>query len=443
MSHAARKLGHGVITTRFGCEGSTRPQCRSACVTSMLCMQRRCVSVTSMLCVTFVIFLSCVASWPGLRFASWPALPHLAVHAQGQGPTIRFISPTADTYLSGPVLLRIAIEPPPLVREVLDVTFYADGRQVCLAEAVRPECAWDAGPTVESHLIRAVARLRNGERVVQNVRTKSLGYAESVTVEIVQVNAVVTDPSGHFVKNLTRGQFRILEDGTPQHITSFEPTGTALELVLAVDVSGSMADAMDDVKQAVRTFMEALGPKDQVTLVAFNDAMFTLARRESNAATRKRAVDRLSPWGGTALYDVIVRSLDMLSRQPGRRALVIFSDGDDQASQASFGDVERLVREGDATLFMVGLGRGARNDELKAKMGQLALASGGRALFVDRRDQLGEPFAAIVEELSNQYMLGFEPTRDGRWHTIEVQVPNTRYRVRARQGYKAPEGSTR
>jgi Ca-activated chloride channel homolog len=381
----------------------------------------------------------------GRAVALLMAIGLLAFNAElpfAQQPTIRFISPTADTYLSGPVLLRIAIEPPSLIPQVLDVTFYADGRQVCVVEAARPECAWDAGQTVEEHLIRAVVRLRNGTRVVQNVRTKSLGYAEAVSVEIVQVNAVVTDPAGHFVKGLTREQFRILDQGEPQRITSFEPTGTALELVLAVDVSGSMADAMADVKQAARAFMEALGPKDQVTLVAFNDAMFTLARRESNPAARTRAVERLRPWGSTALYDVIVRSLDILSRHPGRRALVIFSDGDDQASQASFQDVERLVREGDATVFMVGLGRGATNSELKDKMEQLALASGGRALFVERSDQLGGPFAAIVEELSNQYMLGFEPKRDGKWHTIDVQVPNTRYRVRARQGYKAADGST-
>jgi VWFA-related protein len=378
-----------------------------------------------------------------LAAASWLILCGLGAASQPVQPTIRFLSPTSDTYLSGPVLLRVAIEPPRLIREVLDVTFYADGRQVCVAEAVRPECAWDAGPTIDEHLIRVVARLRSGGRIVQNVRTKSLGYAESVTVEIVQVNAVVTDSRGHFVKGLTRDRFRILDDNEARPMTSFEPTGTALELVLAVDVSGSMADAMDDVKRAVRTFMEALGPKDQVTLVAFNDAMFTLAWRESNAAARARAVERLSPWGGTALYDVIVRSLDALSRHPGRRALVIFSDGDDQASQASFQEVERLVREGDATMFMVGLGRGARNEDLKDKMERLALASGGRALFVDRSDRLHEPFAAIVEELSNQYMLGFEPRRDGKWHTIEVQVPNTRYRVRARQGYQAPAGSTR
>lgn len=113
------------------------------------------------------------------------------------------------------------------------------------------------------------------------------------------------------MKGLTRNDFRILDEEERQPITSFQPTGAALELVVAVDVSGSMADAMSDVKLAVKKFLGALGQKDEVTLVAFNDALFTLARRESNAAARARAVERLSAWGGTALYDVIVRSLDI------------------------------------------------------------------------------------------------------------------------------------
>ena len=356
-------------------------------------------------------------------------------------PTLRFVSPTADTYLSGPVMLKVAIEPPESEPQIADITFFADGRQVCVVPAHRPQCAWDAGPRVTEHAIRAVARLRGGGRVVANVRTKELGYTETVTVEIVQVNAVVTE-GGRFVKGLRREQFRILEDGQPRPITGFQPAGTALELVVAIDVSGSMGIAMPDVKTAVRKFLAAIGPQDHVTLVAFNDNLFTLARRESDPAARVRAVERLSAWGGTALYDVLVRSLDMLPRQAGRRALVVFSDGDDQSSQASYEHVERLVRESDATVFMIALGRGAKIDALKDKMEQLAQASGGRALFVERSDRLDEPFAEIVEELSNQYMLAIDPRQDGKWHTLTVQVPNTRYRVRARQGYKAPGGGT-
>ncbi len=356
-------------------------------------------------------------------------------------PVLRFISPTADTYLSGAVMLKIAIEPAGSASQIADIAFFADGRQVCVVPARRPECAWDAGANVVEHAIRAVARLHTGGRVVANVRTKELGYTESVTVEVVQVNTVVTD-GARFVKGLTRDQFRILDDGQPRPITGFQPIGTALELVVAIDVSGSMAGALPDVKAAVRTFLAALGPKDQVTLVAFNDNLFTLVRRESDPAARARAVDRLSAWGGTALYDVVVRSLEILSRQVGRRALVVFSDGEDRSSQASYDQVERLVRESDATLFMVGLGRGATIEALKEKMERLAEASGGRALFVQRSDQLDQPFAEIVDDLSNQYMLAIDPKHDGKWHTITVQVPNTRYRVRARQGYKAPGGNS-
>lgn len=91
---------------------------------------------------------------------------------------------------------------------------------------------------------------------------------------------------------------------------------------------------------------------------------------------------------------------------------------------------------------MVGLGRGSRIEELKDKLKQLALASGVRAMFAEHSDELDEPFAEVVEELSNQYMIGFEPQRDGKWHRLEVQVPGRNYRVRARQGYQAPGGTS-
>jgi VWFA-related protein len=378
---------------------------------------------------------------PGLLVAIVLCLFASASGGTQTEPVVQFVSPTADAYLSGPVLLKVRIEPPAATTLVEDITFFADGRQVCVAPAARPECSWDAGAEIREHAIRAVARLRSGERVVANVRTRELGYAESVSVDVVQVNVVVTE-GGRFVRNLARDRFRILDEGEPRPITNFEATGTALELVVAVDVSGSMAEAMPDVKVAVRKFLDALGPKDRVTLLAFNDALFTLARREADPAVRARAVDRLRAWGSTALHDVIVRAYELLSRHPGRRAMVIFTDGDDQASQAGFDQVARLVREGDATLFMVGLGRGSSVDELKNKLEQLALASGGRALFVDRSDRLEQPFAEVIEELSSQYMLGFDPKRDGRWHRIEVQVPNTRYRIRARQGYQARDAGT-
>jgi VWFA-related protein len=90
---------------------------------------------------------------------------------------------------------------------------------------------------------------------------------------------------------------------------------------------------------------------------------------------------------------------------------------------------------------MVALGRGARNAGVRSNIERLMDLSGGRALFADRADQLDQPFAEILDELSNQYLIGYESTnsaRDGTWREIKVELPNHRYEVRARQGYNAP-----
>ena len=308
--------------------------------------------------------------------------------AQAPELSLRIVSPGPDTYLSGPVLLKAVIDPAPRARDIERVMFYADGRLVCtVGDAARAECPWDAGAEVKEHLVRVVADVKGGTRVVATTRTKGLEFVEKVSVDVVQVTAVVND-GNRFVKGLPKTAFRITEDGVPQTISHFSNEGSPLELVVAVDVSQSMAPNMPQLKNAVRKFLGALGPKDQVTLAAFNDNLFTLAKRETVAAQRLRAVDRLAPWGGTALYDVIVRGVQLLSKQPGRRVLVVFSDGDDRSSHATIANVEASMRSTDTTLFMVALGRGAREAQLRSGVQRLITLSGGRGLFVEKSENL-------------------------------------------------------
>lgn len=375
-----------------------------------------------------------------LAVAAWLTVGHAQPADVKTDVRVTLTSPAPDVYVSGPIPLRATIQPAGRASDVARVLFYADGRLVCTAaDPRRAECTWDAGAEVQEHVIRAVAELKAGGRVVTSTRTKGLQHAERVRVDVVQITAVVTD-RGRFVQGLPQSAFRLLEDGVPQAITHFSSEGSPLEIVVAIDVSGSMADAMPQLKNAVKKFLSALGANDQVTLLAFNDNLFTLTRRETSVEQRVRAVDRLAPWGGTALYDVIVRGLQQLSRQAGRRVLVVFSDGDDKTSHANIEAVEAAVRASDATLFMVALGRGARDEKLKSNIEQLVDLSGGRALFVERSDRLQEPFAAILEELSNQYLLGYASTndkQDGAWREVKVELPGTRFSVRARAGYQA------
>jgi len=354
---------------------------------------------------------------------------------QTPAPALEILSPAADAFLSGPTTLRARVEPASAVESVV---FFVDGREICTDTAPPFECDWDAGDTVKARQIRVVANLAAGGRVVKTVRTRSLGFTEKVDVDVVQVTVTVMDGQGHFVSGLPRSAFQVYEDGRRQAISHFASENVPLELIVAVDISGSMTPAMPKLKEAVKAFLGAVPPSDQVTLLGFNDTIFTLTRRATNPADRIKAVDRLAPWGSTALYDVILRGVDLLGRQTGRKALVVFTDGEDQGSHAALADVERRLQSSDVTLYMIGQGRGVTMTSLKKIMERVSAPTGGRAFFTDSIDELHGAFDELLDELSNQYLLGYPPpgaTRDDRWHRIKVEVDG-HPQVRARQGYR-------
>jgi VWFA-related protein len=353
----------------------------------------------------------------------------------GPAPAVHILSPDAGAYISGPITLRASVDPRD---EVRDVVFFVDGRQVCTATAPPYECAWDAGPSINAHQVRAVAYLTSGDRVVETLRTKSLGYADRVDVDAVQVTVTVAD-GGHFVPGIPRSAFHVKENGRRQAITYFSSEDVPLELIAAVDISGSMTTAMPALKQAVKNFLVAVPGQAQVTLLGFNDSIFALTRRATRPEDRIAAVDRLAPWGATALYDVILRGVDMLGQQTGRKALVVFTDGEDEGSHATIEDVKRRLQSSDVTLYMIGQGRGVTLDRLRSVMTSLATPTGGRALFTDKIEDLQTRFDEIIDELSNQYLLAYQPSNpahDGTWRQIDVEVDGYGG-VRARQGYRA------
>ncbi len=373
-----------------------------------------------------------LAAWAGLTIAVWAQAPAGATQ-------MTILSPGEDAYVTGSTLLRAGITPSDTVT---GVTFFVDGRQVCALTAPPFECEWDAGAAIAAHQVRAVATVAGGTRIVQTVRTKSVGYAERVDVDVVQVTVTVADGHGKFVRNVPQTAFRVFEDGRPQAITHFASEDVPLELLAAIDISGSMAPAMPKLKKAVKEFLSDVPARDQVTLLGFNDSIFTLTRKAIDSAERIKAVDRLAPWGSTALYDVLLRGVEMLGRQAGRKALVVFSDGEDQGSHATINDVERRLQSSDVTLYMIAQGRGVTLEPLKKIMERLAVPTGGRAIFTDSIDELHAAFADLLDELSNQYLLGYQSTnskRDDAWRKIKVDVDG-HHDVRARQGYRALAG---
>ena len=239
-------------------------------------------------------------------------------------PTLRFISPPPGVYVTGPVLLKVGFDGDGGGSAIDDVTFFADGKQICVASGARMECEWDAGPTVSEHALRAVARLRTGGRVVANgtdachrICRVNVGGHRSGR------NVVITD-GGRFVKGLTKDAFRLLDDKEERPILGFDPNGAPLELVLALDVSGSMKDALPDVQEAARSFLNALGPNDRVTVLGFNDSLFTLAPREADleiALAGSRQAECLGRHRGLRRHHTLGRSALSTTRAACARGL--------------------------------------------------------------------------------------------------------------------------
>jgi Ca-activated chloride channel family protein len=372
-----------------------------------------------------------------LALASLAAAGPVAA-ARAADASLVIVEPAPGRYVSGSVTLRVRLEPDGL--PLLRLTFVADGSPVCSREAPPWECAWDAGTGVAAHSIRAVAVLADGSRLVDTVRTEAAGFAPAVEVPVVQVAATVTDSGGRLVKGLGREAFRIFEDDREQEITHFIGADAERELVVAVDMSGSMGPSMATCREAVRRFLGSLRPVDRVTLLAFNDSVFMAARREATAEARQRAVSRLRSWGSTAFYDAVLRGFDLLEQHRGRRALVLFTDGEDMVSHATAEDVQRRVEVSATPVYVVAQGRGMREPGLRKVLDRVSGVSGGRAFYTDRVEELDGVFTEIGEDLASQYLLAYGPSnveRDGGWRSIRVEVAGTKHAVRARQGYRA------
>lgn len=362
-----------------------------------------------------------------------------AATAFGQTPAVlRIASPTSDAYLSGPVRLVARFDPPTVEKTITQVVFFAGGKQVCTITRPPFDCEWDSGERVVERQIRATALLKDGSRLVANVRTRGLLHVEVTDVDVVQITAVVTDRDGRFVRGLRETDFKIYEDDRPQPISHFASENIPLELVTALDISSSMTDALPGVKETAKRFLAGLRADDQVTVLGFNENIFTLARRSTEQRVRERAVDRMAAWGGTALYDVILKAVDVLGRQAGRRSIVLFTDGDDQSSHVSLEAAIAKTEGSDATIYAIGQGRAVGSPDLQKLLRRLATVSGGRSFFTENHVTLETSFGEILEDLRSQYLLAFVPSssvRDGSWHKIRVEVAGGHH-VRARQGYR-------
>jgi VWFA-related protein len=330
-------------------------------------------------------------------------------------------------------------------------------------------------------------------------------------VDLVNVNATVTDQSGRFVSGLHADNFRVYDDEQLQPITHFSAERVPVSLGVLLDTSGSMdGEKIVAARQALYRFLvQLLDPQDEVFLYRFDNNPELVEGWTHDKQRISDAIGRIQPHGGTALYDAVAEAVQMVQQGRNRKkALLIISDGNDTSSHTDVLSVKQLIRETEVLVYAIGIdvtgpfspddpawevrpaswqapawqrpswqhppprpipfpfpmpggrrpqpgpppsmpqgpsgGSGSRSTGSEDRVNVAALRditddSGGRTEIVRWTRDLDPATAGIADELSKQYYLGYAAPgpKDGRWHSIRVEVRNWSYRVRARRGYVA------
>lgn len=312
------------------------------------------------------------------------------------------------------------------------------------------------------------------------------GFSFRSNTDLINVTVTVTDDNGRFVSGLRREDFVMYEDGKPQDVQQFDADRVPVSLGIALDTSGSMAGAkMKSAEAALNRFLfDLLGKNDQVFLYRFDSRPELIQGWTTDRNAVSRALGKIDPRGGTALYDTMAEAIPLAQKGTERKkALVIISDGDDTTSRVALRDAEQLIRESEVLVYAVAIdpyaistrpsaakapapapskpvpspfpGRkppaaatppsnspaysATSNTAGTAALRRLTDDSGGRTEIIQSHRDLDPATAGIADELSKQYFLAYVSTapKDGRWHTIEVRLKKGNYHVRSRRGYSA------
>jgi VWFA-related protein len=243
------------------------------------------------------------------------------------------------------------------------------------------------------------------------------------------------------VKTLAKDDFTILEDGAKQEITSFEfAEALPISLGIVIDGSGSMKDAMPIVHQAATEFVQKLvvKEKDQGFVIEFRERPTLLASLSHKAIDLERAIAETHASGATALYDAVVMSLYQLRATPGRKAVVVLTDGDDNHSWTDYATLRRYARSAGVPIYFIGLNLSFLDTGIKGRMHELAADTGAEAFFVSKAATLPEVYRKIETELRAQYFVRYltnSKKGENQFRAIEVKLKDPKLRPKTIRGY--------
>jgi Ca-activated chloride channel family protein len=271
-----------------------------------------------------------------------------------------------------------------------------------------------------------------------------------VNVNLVLVPLTVTDSMDRLVTGLEQTNFTIYEDNHPERIKSFTSEDAPVSIGVIFDMSGSMADKIIRARDSILEFMKTSNPQDEFFVVGFNDRPELIEDFTSSTEQIEERLAIVKAGHRTALLDAIYFGLDKMKQAKyERKALLVVSDGGDNRSRYTEGEVRSVVRESGVQIYSIGI-FDAEAPTTEERLGPILLndisdETGGRLFKVDDVSEMGDIAAKISAELRNEYVIGYTPTNpkhDGKWRKVKVKLnpPSglPALTVHARNGYYAP-----
>jgi Ca-activated chloride channel homolog len=271
-----------------------------------------------------------------------------------------------------------------------------------------------------------------------------------VDVQAVALDVLVTDQEGRFVSGLKPDDFRVREQGVVQDLSFFSPGRTPVTIVVLLDSSASVRSDMLAIQKAANRFIKKLASGDRARIGFFHDEVVFGPRFTDDMTEHSAMINQMRPQRSTHLYDALIESFEKLERVPDRKALLVFSDGEDQGSRTSTQGALEAARQSDVSVYAVGIlgwsAAGGRHTNQKL-LEQVARLTGGRAFFPENEKQMQKDFDRIRDEIHHQYRMGYVPAGGGegarQWREIQVELTRRKdLVVRCRHGYYSDRPQT-
>jgi Ca-activated chloride channel family protein len=291
--------------------------------------------------------------------------------------------------------------------------------------------------------VRAVAYLEGGNSTEDLVLVNSPGFNQKLDVQFVELYTSVVDGRGRPVEGLAKGDFTVIEDGAPQQIRRFEKVADVpIYAGVLLDTSASMSEG-DRLAQAVQGAMvffdKVITPKDRAAVITFADQPTLAVRFTNQQPLLAGGLAGITAAGNTSLYDSLIYALYYFGGVKGKKAIILLSDGKDEGSRYSYGDVLEYARRSGVAIYTVGISLSSQNADIRLKLSRLADETGGRFFFIDRAKELDGIYDTIQKELRSQYLLAYQSSKEGgsadKFRAIEVKVGKPGMEAKTVRGY--------